>query len=228
MSAPTAIVRSLADQMRRLESSFRPSEPVAIPLGVGGLNAVFPNGLNAGALIELLPRFPGAGAWTLALLLARYACSESKTLLIVDPERSFYPPAAQKFLSLERMILVRPKNARDALIALAEALRCSALGMVLGACERLPDRDSRRLQLAAETGGVIGVLVRPASALGTPSFARTRLLLEPLPSVRGRRRLKLEASARPQAALALEIDDATGHVRAFPFVELAAEHASSA
>lgn len=239
-------IRLLADQIRQLESSCRTCEPSAIPLGIGGLGELFPQGLSAGSLVELLSRTAGAGAWTLALVLARCACGERKTLLIADPERCFYPPAATKFgVDLERTIIVRPNNVRDALSALAEALRCSAIGVGIGVFERLHDRDSRRLQLAAEAGGTIGVLLRPASARETPSFAATRLLLEPVPSARGRRRLRVQAIRQRQgaggpafgevnpfvkthAARVLEIDDATGHVRALSELELAADRPSSA
>ena len=246
MAAPETI-RVLADRMRALETSFRPCEPRTIPLGSGDLGELFPEGLFAGSLLELLSRVPGAGAWTLAMVLAKYACGERKPLFIADPERSFYPPAAHKFgLDPGRTIIVRPKKAADSLLALGQALRCSAIGMAIGAFERLHDRDARRLQLAAEAGGTIGVLVRPASALNAPSFANVRLLMGPLPSARGRRRVQLQVvryrqaacgfaladeqsatrefnmSAKPQAALSLEIDDATGHVRVFSALELAA------
>jgi protein ImuA len=232
MTAPETI-RDLADRIRTLETSFRPSDLATIPLGPGGLGELFPEGLTAGSLVELLPRMPGAGGWTLALLLAKYACGERKTLFIADYERCFYPPAAHKFgLDPKRTILVRPKKPGDALLALGQALRCSAIGAAIGAFERLHDRDARRFQLAAEAGGGIGILLRPASALGVPSFAAVRLLLDPLPSLHGKRRIHLEVircrqTASPLAprlsSLALEVDDVTGHVRAFSALELAAD-----
>jgi protein ImuA len=231
--AATETIRALADRIRTLETSFRPCAPTTIPLGA--LSEVFPDGLSAGSLVELLPRAPGAGAWTLALILAHHACGERKTLLITDPERCFYPPAAQKFgMDVKRTIIVRAKKPSDALLALAQALRCSAIGAAIGAFDKLTDRDARRLQLAAEDGGTLGVLVRPASALHAPSFAAVRLLLAPLPSARGRRRVQIEVvrfrsaacglakRAKPQAAN-LEIDDATGHVRPLSALELAAD-----
>lgn len=249
MHAPETI-RILAERMRALEASCRPCAPVTIPLGLGGLGELFPDGgLAAGSLVELLPRSPGAGAWTLALVLARYACGERKTLLIADAERCFYPPAARAFgLDPERTIIVRPRQASDALLALAQALRCSAIGAGIGAFDRLHDRDARKLQLAAEASGAIGVLVRPMTALHAPSFAAVRWLLEPLPSARGRRRLRVEVlrcrTSQGSAALTpglahhssptthhsplLEIDDATGHVRAFSPLELAADRATTA
>jgi len=230
-------IRVLTDRIRALETSFKPCAPATIPLGAG-LAKLFPDGLAAGSLVELLPRLPGAGAWTLALVLAKYACGERKTLFIADHERCFYPPAAHKFgLDPKRTIIVRPKKPGDALLAVAQALRCSAIGTAIGAFERLHDRDARRLQLAAEAGGTIGVLMRPAATLHVPSFASTRLFMEPMPSARNRRRVHLETircrnSSSPLATrhspLILEIDDATGHVRAFPALELAADTPATA
>ena len=135
MAAPEETVRHLAERIRQLETSFRLGEPSSIPLGTGGLGELFPAaGLSAGSLVELLPREPGAGAWTLALILARYVCGERKTLLIADHERCFYPPAARKLgLDPQRTVIVRPKNTNEALLALAQALRCAAIGTAIGA-----------------------------------------------------------------------------------------------
>ena len=225
MAAET--VRQLAERIRQLETSFRLGDSLRIPLGTCGLDALFPEqGLSAGSLVELLPRGAGTGAWTFALILARYACGERKTLLIADPARSFYPLAARKFgLDPNRTVIVRPRTVGDALLAIAQSLRCAAIGMAIGEFERLSDRDSRHLQLAAESGGAVGVLLRPPSALNTPSFASVRLLLDPLPSRHGRRRLKVEVlrcrGGSEGKAIYLEVDDATGHVRAFSPLELA-------
>lgn len=241
MTTSIETVRHLAERIRTLETSFRLIEPTAIPLGAGGLGELFPGGrLSTGSLVELLPSAAGAGVWTLALLLARHACGERKALLIADAERCFYPPAARKYgIDLNRTIIVRARTSAEALLALAQSLRCPAVGAVLGALERLNDRDGRRLQLAAESGGAIGVLLRPIAALGAPSFASVRLRLDPLPSVRNAshtvsalRRMRLEVlrcrGGYEGKALGVEVDDVTGHVRTFSLLELAKDVASSA
>lgn len=219
MPASSETIRLLADRIREFESPSRPC--LGMPLGAGGLGELFPeNRLTAGSLVELLPRVPGAGTWTIALLLARHACGERKTLLIADREQCFYPPAAwQLGIDPGRTVIVRTRDSRLALLALGQALRCPAIGSVIGSLERLSDRDGRRLQLAAEAGGAVGVLLRPAVALNTPSFAAVRLLVSPLPSSHGRRRVQLEVvrcrGGQEGKTLCAEIDDATGHVRAF-------------
>src|SRR5947208_364645 len=85
-------VRLLAERIRELESA-RPSTLPAIPLG-SGLRSLFPNELPAGSLVELVAS-NGAGAWTLGLVLAKYACGERKMLLVADHQCSFYPPATR-------------------------------------------------------------------------------------------------------------------------------------
>jgi protein ImuA len=241
MTASGETVRHLSDRIRTLETSFRLVEPATIPLGGGGLGDLFPGGrLATGSLVELLPSAPGAGALTLALLLARHACGERKALLIADTERCFYPPAARKYgIDLDRTIIVRARTSADALLALAQSLRCTAVGAALGALDRLTDRDGRRLQLAAESGGAVGVLLRPMTALGSPSFASVRLRLDPLPALRNSsfaiqspRRMRLEVlrcrGGCEGKTIGVEVDDATGHVRTFSLLELAADLASSA
>lgn len=231
MADPRKVVRYLAERIRALEAADRLGAG-AVPLDAGGLGAIFPRGeLPTGTLCELLPRVMGAGAWTLALLLARQACGEDKALVIADPERCFYPPAARR-LGIEpaRTILIRPRTEREAVLAAAQALRSSAVGAAVGAFAELADREARRLQLAAEAGGSLGLLVRPAAALQTPSFAAVRLLLDAMPWARGRRRLQVIhcRGGREGQPTCLEVDDATGHVRAFSRLELAAESAPTA
>ncbi|HMP02441.1 MAG TPA: hypothetical protein PKC45_08075 [Gemmatales bacterium] len=230
MSTPAAArVADLSERLRRLETGGRPHWPRSLPLGVPGLEALLPEGrLPAGVLVELLAAEPGCGVWTLALALARAACTEGRGLLLVDPEGSFYPPAAWAWgIDLKRTVLVRPGSASAALTALAQALRCSALGLAVGWFDRIGSTDFRRLQLAAEASGTVGLLLRPAAARSAPSFAAVRLALAPLPSPGlGRRRVALEAlhpwRERAGVGLVLEIDDETHHLCALARVAPAA------
>jgi hypothetical protein len=54
---------------------------------------------------------------------------------------------------------------------------------VLAWPEKLDDHLFRRLQLAAEAGETLGLLLRPARALAEPSWAEVRWLVEPLSSL---------------------------------------------
>jgi protein ImuA len=213
----TALLQDLAQRIREVESSCHPRR-APIPLGLPGLEDCFPaGGLPAGALVEVLAASAGAGAWTLALLLAERACGAHKALVVADTRGWFYPPAASKLgVDLERCIVVRPTLARDGVAAFRQALGCEAVGAALGWFDQLSASEGRRLQLAAETGGGVGLLVRPATALRSPSFAALRLLIRPAPARDFPRRVGVEVvrcrGAAGGQSLVLEIDDETGHV----------------
>jgi hypothetical protein len=97
-------------------------------------------------------------------------------LVVVDRHGTFYPPAAAAWgMPLANMIVLRPTNARDEAWALDQALRSRAVAAVLAWPPRLDDRAFRRLQLAAESSGAIGLFVRPASARREPTWADVRL-----------------------------------------------------
>ena len=218
------LLRDLAQRIREIESGGRPRGRPPITLGVPALDGCLPDGgLPAGALVELLAAAEGGGAWTLALLLAERARGAHKALVVADARGWFYPPAASKLgADLGRCIVVRPASARETAAALRQALLCPAVGAALGWFDRLSPSECRRLQLAAETGGGVGLLLRPHTALRTPSFAVLRLLVRPVPAREFPRRIGVEVvRARGAAAgqsLVLEIDDETGHVRVPPGV----------
>lgn len=224
-------LRQLAQRIRLIEST-RPTPSAAIALA--GLGPLFPGQqLAGGMLVELAVSAEGAGAWSLALALAKCACGDDRLLLVADPQHCFYPPAAlQLGIDLRQLAIARCDNAKDTLLAASQALRSRAVGAVIGQFERLSERDGRRLQLAAETGGGLGIFIRPAVALQAPSFAAVRLLLSPLPSVATRRRIAVQVlrchpENKPRSAL-VEIDDETGDVRAFSLLDAATSAASSA
>ncbi len=221
--ARQALLADLARRIQEVESRCHPRR-APIRLGLPGLDDCLPEGgLPAGALVEVLSPAAGAGAWTLALLLAERACGDRKALVVTDPHGWFYPPAASKLgVDLERCIVVRPAAARDGVAAFRQALACAAVGAALGWFDPLSPSEGRRLQLAAETGGGLGLLVRPATALRSPSFAALRLLIHPAPTREFPRRVGIEVvrcrGATGGQTLVLEIDDATGHVRVPPGV----------
>ncbi len=223
-------LRQLAQRIRLIEST-RPTAPTAFALA--GLGPLFP-GLAGGMLVELMANTEGAGAWSLGLALAKCACGDDRLLMVADPQHCFYPPAAlQRGIDVRQLAIAHCDNAKDTLLAASQALRCSAVGAVIGQFARLSERDGRRLQLAAETGGGLGIFIRPADALQAPSFAAMRLLLSPLPGVATTRRriavqvLRCHPDNKPRSAL-VEIDDATGDVRAFSPLDAATPAASSA
>jgi len=155
-----------------------------VSTGAPSLDRCLPSsGLRRGSLVEHL----GHGA-SLAFAAARAACQD-RLLVVVDRKRQFYPAAWG--IDLSQTVLVRPSNEADELWACDQALRCPGVGAVVMRCGRLDHRDFRRLQLAAESGGTLGLLVRPAQLRGRPTWADVQWSIEPQPS-RDRWRLRVE------------------------------------
>lgn len=156
-------------------------EWMAAPVAAGDLSAA-----SGGTRTQKLtttdePPVATSGTFTLALLGAREACREGGVLVVIDRARTFYPPAAAAWgIDLERTIVVWPRNARDELWAAVQSLRSPVVAAMWANIDRLDSRAFRRLQLAAEAGRTLGVLVRPARAREQPSWADVRLEVGPL------------------------------------------------
>jgi hypothetical protein len=125
-------------------------------------------------------------AVTLSLFSAREACREGGELVVIDRRQTFYPLAAAAWgIDLARLIVLHPRTVRDELWAAVESLRSPAVAAVWGTIDRLDTRTFRSLQLAAQAGRTLGVLLRPGWARGQPSWADVRLGVSPWSVVRG-------------------------------------------
>jgi hypothetical protein len=221
----------LKELLNRKESERKPRQ--SISSGCLPLDRLLPQqGFQRGSLVEWVAGGAGSGASVLAMLAARSACrgplpfQSSRTLVLVDRGESLYPPAASACqLDLQNAIAVHPSSEKDECWALEQALRCPDVAAVVAWPQRLTSNAFRRLQLAAEHGGSLGLLVRPATARSESSWASVRMLVSPRavsPRV-GRQgwRLGVEllrcGGGLGAKLVELEIDDQTGEVRdAYP------------
>ncbi|MFQ6019106.1 MAG: ImuA family protein, partial [Kiloniellaceae bacterium] len=212
-----------------------------LPLGLRALDDHLPGG---GLPLSCLHEIEGerrewddgvATGFCLALLARLCAAPPDSTgggpLLWVARWRDLYPPGLIALgLDPGRLILVRAGGEAEVLWAMEEALRCARLAAVVGEVESLPRSAGRRLQLAAETGGVTAFLLRrrlrPARRAEEPSVAATRWRIAPArfsarPAAPGAAAGRLPGPPRWQAELLrcrgaapgrwlLEWDDATG------------------
>ncbi|MFN3670913.1 MAG: ImuA family protein [Bosea sp. (in: a-proteobacteria)] len=187
---------TLADLRRSLAEAALRSAPAAmgrVSFGVAGLDEVLGGGLVRAALHEVYaPGTPDLAAATgFAVGLAIRAAGQRPILWVrqdyLDAETGALHPPGLSELGLDpaRVLLVRARDAEGVLRAGSEAARCGALGAALiepWGDPRLFDLTAtRRLSLAAEGSGVATVLLR-ASASQAPSAARTRWLVQALPS----------------------------------------------
>jgi protein ImuA len=179
--ARSDLIRDLKERLRRWEGLQASADGEDIcSTGLPQLDRLLPRGgLAGGTMLEWLSESEGQGATTLVLLLAARLQEHGGAVVVIDEPREFYPPAAAYLgIDLDRVVVVQPSRARDALWAFEQSLRCPAAGVVLGWSGRQGDRFFRRLQLAAEAGGSIGLLLRPASCRREPSWAEARFLVQ--------------------------------------------------
>lgn len=165
-----------------------------LPFGLAPLDAALPGGgLARGALHEIAGG-PGeaddaAAALFAAGLLAR---AEGPALWCVARADLFAPALAQAGLRPDRVIHVEAGDEASLLACFEEGLRHGALGGVAAEISRLSLTASRRLQLAAERSGAIGLALRrgsraeagraTAAPSAAPTAATTRWRVSSLPS----------------------------------------------
>ncbi|RDJ04023.1 ImuA family protein [Rhizobium grahamii] len=162
-----------------------------LPFGVPEIDQILPGGgLAYGALHE----FSGGGAGAVdgaaaALFAAGIAARTRGTIVwcLTRPDL-FFPALAQAGLHPNRVIFVEGDKEEDVLSSMEEALGYGGLGAVVGELVRLPMVSSRRLQLAAEKTGTMGIVVRrwrrqtEANDFGQPTASVTRWRVSVLPS----------------------------------------------
>ncbi|HEX4153361.1 MAG TPA: translesion DNA synthesis-associated protein ImuA [Steroidobacteraceae bacterium] len=150
--------------------------------GRSALDARLPGGgWPTASLIEVLLEAPGLGEVQLflpALVQSQKVEGETPWLVwIAPPYEPFAPALAQHGIDLERLLVVRPVTATEALWAAEQALSSGACAAVLLWLKGADDRWLRRLKLAAEAGGALGVLFRPERHRFESSPAALRVLL---------------------------------------------------
>jgi hypothetical protein len=185
-------VSSLADLLadarvwKLKDASAAPARPVW-STGRGSLDARLPGGgWPTASLIEVLLDDTGLGEVQL-FLPALAACQRSTAadnlgdapwlVWIAPPHEPYAPALAQQGIELGRFLVVRPTTATEALWAAEQALSSGVCAAVLLWLKGTDDRWLRRLKLAAEAGGALGVLFRPERHRFESSPASLRLLM---------------------------------------------------
>ena len=148
--------------------------------GCAGLDHCLPaGGYLPGSVVESLRATPACGASYLAFAAAAAAMRASQGfLLVVDTRHEIYPPALLSHgINLDKVIFVRPDSQADALWSVDQGLRTPAVAAVVAELELVDDRAARRLQLAAEQGNGLGLLLRSIAARRAPSWAEVQWIV---------------------------------------------------
>ena len=148
----------------------------ALPLGLAEIDrALGEGGLRRAALHEV----SGHAADGFAAMVAGRAARDGGLVLWCGAGRGrggLYPPGlAMLGLDPASLLLVDCRNERELMAVAEEGLRTSGLAALLLEIARMPDMTAaRRLQLAAEAGGVLGLLLCPGAMAPDSGVARRR------------------------------------------------------
>lgn len=226
---PRPGIEDLRERIRRLEGASGRRRSV-LPFGVKAIDRHLPeSGLALGALHEVAGGGNGAIDGAAAALFAAgiVARTRGRVLWCVTRRDLFAPALTQAGLVPDRVIYLEAGNEKTVLACCEEGLRHGGLGAVIAEVARLPMTASRRLQLAAEGSGTIGIALRrwrrqaEAADFGQPTAATTRWRISALPSTP----LPVPGVSRPRwlvelircrggesANFELEACDDTGHL----------------
>jgi cell division inhibitor SulA/protein ImuA len=156
------------------------AETPAVSSGFVELDALLPSsGFPVGALTEVIvPRF-GVGELRLLLPAITRLMRERWLALVAPPYIPYAPTLSRAGVDLSHVLVVNTNERSDTLWATEQALRVGTCGAVLSWPAKTDFKWLRRLQLAAEAGGTMGVVFSPMHYAATSSPAALRLRLEP-------------------------------------------------
>ena len=190
------MIEELRQRLQALQKTAKiDADPGALPLGIASVDATLGGGLAHGALHEISApaeaHFAAATGFALGLAsLPSLRARQGNNRLWIAEDMALnesgvpYGPGLDAFkLAPERLVTAAVSHRRDLLWAMEEALRCRALGAVIGEVRggAIDPVAVRRLSLAAAEGGTLALLLR-AQPANDASTAATRWIVGAAPS----------------------------------------------
>ena len=146
--------------------------------GFPELDEILPGrGWPRSGLVEVITPQWGMGELQVLMPLMRDVIAQGKWILWVSPPYQLYAPAlAQAGIDTKQVLVVKADTScKDALWSMEKALQTQNCGLVLAWQNWLPGQVLRRLQLAGETGGTLGVLFKHNDSKYSPSPLRMQI-----------------------------------------------------
>lgn len=175
------IIRKLQREVLSFQAGKKSPGSRSIHTGLGPIEKAFPEQVFPfGAIHEFLSTATEDAAATNGFIggLLSPLMQQGGACLWISNKRIIFPPALKLFgLEPDRVIFVDAANAKDALWAVEEALKCEVLAAVVGEIRELSFTESRRLQLAVEHSRVTGFIHRyqPRSENTTACVTRWKI-----------------------------------------------------
>ena len=182
-------INQLRSQIRAVESERNAHDEDRVSSQCKAVDRMLPGaGYARGTLVDWIAP-SGCAADFLSLSVASAACENGGALVVIDPDRQFFPSAAAAMgINMDNLIVLRSAEkpsghiraiGQDLLWAIDQSLRCPAVAAVWGPLPKVDDRWQRRFQLSAEASGSMGLFVRPLSLARQPSWSEVQWLVSP-------------------------------------------------
>ncbi|HEX8256575.1 MAG TPA: protein ImuA, partial [Allosphingosinicella sp.] len=181
---------ALRAEVRAIESSTAKAGRECLPFGVDAIDRRLEGGgLALAALHEITGARPDLSDDAAAtLFVAGIAARRPGTVLWALSRRDLFAPGlALAGLPPDRILYAECGRDEDVLAVMEEGLRHGGLAAVVGEAARVPMAAARRLQLAAEEGGAMALMLKRwrrngEDPLAAPSSAVTRWRIACAPS----------------------------------------------
>ncbi|WP_290582524.1 translesion DNA synthesis-associated protein ImuA [Ketobacter sp.] len=155
---------------------------VTVATGFPTLDRALPDGgLPCDSVAEILCPQWGCGETELVSSALTSLSQQSRWLVWVNPPWLPYAPALmQQGIALENTLVIHSRQDKQILWAMEQCLSSGACSAVQGWPHKPTPQQIRRLQLAAQKGNSLCLLMRPQAHIQQPSPAPLRLEMGPL------------------------------------------------
>ncbi|HVG12379.1 MAG TPA: hypothetical protein VM843_05205 [Flavisolibacter sp.] len=179
------IKAQLQKEIFSLQGCKRTSNEALVNVKLGGMEQSFPGGIfPLGGVHEFLCNTPEIKAASSGFIagIASSLMQKEGVVIWIGPSRKLFPPALKAFgIQPHNVIFINVKREQDLLWVMEETLKCAGLAAVVAEMKTLSFTTSRRLQLAVESSGVSGFILRSSTENGATACL-TRWQVKPLAS----------------------------------------------
>jgi len=184
--AKRALIERLQKNILQWEGYRQPPAGTQDLVGLGAVEAAFPNGVfPLGTVHELVcadtEQATACGGFVSGLLSV--LMQNGGACIWIGLSGNVFPLALKAFgIDPDRVIFIQVHKDKEALWVMEEALKCAGLAAVVGEVGEIDFKQSRRLQLAVEQSRVTGFIMRNHSDKIGSTACAARWQIKPLPS----------------------------------------------
>lgn len=180
------VVRRLKKEILEMQGIKPRTYTTVQKVGLGLIMEAFPYGVFPVGIHEFVSKTTEEAAATLAFMTALMSkvTKGDKCFLWIGTKKMVFPPALSFYgVQPDQFLFVKTANSMESVWMLEQALRCDALGLVIGEIPDLEPGQSRRLQLTVEQSRINCFLHRFQSRINSSNHAVCRWHVKPIPSI---------------------------------------------